>query len=393
MGRPPNEEPTQLTALLVMPNRELAREFSATLSVVRGFQVLSELKTYPSVQTLAIRLRQLQPDVLLMDLSADLEVAAGLIRAATEGNAGMRVIGLHSSSDSEVIVRSLRQGASEFLCAPFDPAIQHQALARIRKLLAPRDSDTRKAGTIVVFTSAKPGAGASTLAAQSAFALRELTGGRILLADLDPMSATVSFYLGAGASQPSECSADWGRPQPAAAGVDLLTVAALRQGTAVAPGRLHEVLEVARRTYAWILLDLPAVFHRSTLLTLPEADQAYLVTTPELPSLHLARKAVSFLGQVGMGKERVRVLVNRAERGPGLNRAELQTILNAPVHSAFPNEDAALDRALAEGEPLHGGSDLGRAVRQFARNLAGLDQTPAKDKAALPAVAPALEHA
>lgn len=393
MGKPAHEDSKQLTALLVIPNRELARQFSATLPLVRGFQILSELKTYPSAQTLAIRLRQLQPEVLLLDLSTDPDVSAELIRTATGSNAGVRVIGLHTSSDSEVIVRSLRQGASEFLCAPFDPAVQHQALARMRKLLSPRESGTRESGKITVFTSAKPGAGASTLAAQSAFALRELTGGRVLLADLDPMSATVSFYLGATAPGPSEPAADWGQPQPAAGGVDVLAIASLRPGTVVAPGRLHELLEGARRTYDWILLDLPAVFHRSTLLTLPEADQAFLVTTPELPSLHLARKAVGFLGQVGMGKDRVRVLVNRAERGPALNRADLETILNAPVHTAFPNEDAALDRALAEGEPLCRESDLGRAIRQFARNLAGLDQPPVKSKPALPAVAPALEHA
>ena len=43
-------------------------------------RVLADLKKYPSDQTLEIRLRQLQPEVVLVDVASDLETACLLIR-------------------------------------------------------------------------------------------------------------------------------------------------------------------------------------------------------------------------------------------------------------------------------------------------------------------------
>ena len=47
----------------------------------------------------------------------------------------------------------------------------------------------------MAFSSAKPGSGASTLAAQAAFALRRATSQRVLLADFDLMGGMIGFYL------------------------------------------------------------------------------------------------------------------------------------------------------------------------------------------------------
>ena len=63
--------------------------------------------------------------------------------------------------------------------------------------------------------------------------------------------------------------------------------------------RLHAVLEFARLNYDWIVIDLPVVFQRLSLMAISESDRAFLITTSELPSLHLARKAVNLLDQLG----------------------------------------------------------------------------------------------
>ena len=259
-------------------------------------------------------------------------------------------------------MRSLRQGAAEFLYAPFDAAIQEQALARVRRLIEPQGQTPHSAGTVAVFASAKPGSGASTLAAQTAFALGRLAGIRVLLADLDPMSGTVTFYLKAAGAAP-------GGVVKVRHGVDVFP-AGMAPGDSLDIARLRELLARARQDYGWILLDLPAIFHRATLLALPEADRTFLVTTSELPSLHLARKALTFLGQLGCGKERVRVLVNRVARHGALGPSDVEKILGAEVHHSFPN-----DWALAEGEPLECECELGRAIDAFAGVLAEAGST------------------
>src|SRR5579872_2965164 len=110
----------ELTALLVAPDRELADGFISSLARSHAFQIVTDLRSYPSSQTLDIRLRQLRPDVLLIDLASSLETAAELIRFAAALPSPPQVVGLHNQNDSRAILLSLRMGASEFLYAPFD---------------------------------------------------------------------------------------------------------------------------------------------------------------------------------------------------------------------------------------------------------------------------------
>jgi pilus assembly protein CpaE len=367
-----------LTALLIAPDRELARQFAASLPGACGFQILTELRAYPSRQTLEIRLRQLQPVLVLLDVATDLDLASEVIRWALAIDPSLHVIGLHVRNDPDAVVRVLHQGATEFLTAPFEQSVQRQAVERIRRLRRPAPQPAQHSGKVFVFTSAKPGSGASTLAAQVGFALGRSGASKILLADLDPMSATVSFYIKLGDSEPEGLDL-WDRIVPTVHGLDAMP----SPGVTAAPdppAMLHDFLERARTAYDWILLDLPAVFYRSSLLALPESDRTFLVTTPELPSLHLARKAVSFLAQLGFGQDRVRILLNRVERKSGLNSSDVEKILNAPVYRSFPNDYFTLDRALVEGQPITPGCDLAREIDEFARRL--VEPTPEESRAA-----------
>ncbi len=363
---------SELTALLIAPGRELAAEFKARLAETRAFQILAELKSYPGEQALEMRLRQIQPEVVLLDLATDLEKACGLIVRLVAAAPGVHVVGLHRANDSEAVMRSLRVGASEFLYAPFDPEVQKQALERIRRLLGPREEEPREPGRVLLFTSAKPGAGASMLAAQLGFAL-ERRRRRVLLADLDPMGGTISFYLKAP-PRPGDATvpaADWISLATPVCGLDVLAAPAIDAGDSMGPVTLAEFLEAVRQHYDWAVLDLPAVFHRLTLLALPEADSAFLVSTPELPSLHLARKAVVLLKRLGFGPERFTVLINRVDGRMGLRESDVSKMIDCPVEYSFPHDFHALDRAVAAGEPVAASSELGKSVESFARRLTG----------------------
>ena len=95
----------EITALLIAPDRELARKFLETIPQTRGFQILADLKTYPPHQTLEIRVRQLKPQVVLLDLSSDPSTAVELVRYIAALNPPMHVVGLHSHNDSQMILQ------------------------------------------------------------------------------------------------------------------------------------------------------------------------------------------------------------------------------------------------------------------------------------------------
>ncbi len=371
----------ELTALLVAPDRELASRLLATLAGARSFQVLAELKSYPTLQTLEIRLRQLRPDVVLLDVATDGEAAAQLIRFLASWRPQTLVVGLAPAHEPEMVLRTLRLGASEFLAAPFAAGEQREAVARLRRLKAP-EAGVRAAGRVAVFAAAKPGAGASTLAAQTALALRRQTGGRVLAADLDPEGASLAFYL---KLDPPATIADalergggldpacWAALVASCHGIEVLAGPSEPGGEAVEPSRLYDLIEFARQLYDWVVLDAPAVPRRTTLVALSASDRAFLVSTPELASLHLAHRAVGLLGQLGFGRDRFEVIINRWSKRHGVGAEEIRRMLAHPVAALLPEDPLALHQAVSLGQAVAAERELGRALEGLARTLAAAE--------------------
>ncbi len=369
-----------LSALAIIPDRELAAQLVSALERTRSFQVLSEFKSYPSLQTLEIRVRQTKPDVILLDLASDLDQACELIRLVSSLNLRAHVVGLHVRNDSDAILRCLRSGASEFLYAPFDIQTQNDAVARLHRLLQPGPVEQEEPGTIVAFSSAKPGSGASTLAAQAAFALRRTTSQRVLLADFDLMGGMIGFYLKLTNTkslldvlQMAERLQDggWASSVAVADGVDILPAPETPYAGPIEAARLHAVMEYARMNYDWVIIDLPVVFQRLSLMTISEADRAYLVSTPELPSLHLARKAVNLLDHLGFPKERFQIVMNRIDRRDEIAGSDIERLFNCAIDARIPNDYFSLHRAVTLGQPVDGHSELGKAVESLANRLSG----------------------
>ncbi|MBZ5596075.1 MAG: hypothetical protein LAP39_27850 [Acidobacteriia bacterium] len=370
-----------LTAVAILPNRSLAQEFLRALPESQAFRIVAEWTGYPLPSKLEAQLRQSRPDVILIDVSADLVQSARLIETISGVSRPVPVIALHTANEAAALLACLRAGAAEFLYAPFTPELQRQAGARVATLLPTEREEHTKRGRLVVFTSAKPGSGASTLAAHTAFALHEVTGERILLADFALWSGTIrllfklpgapSLAEALEAAEANRLNADpetWAALVQRKGGVDLLpSPGALSTGHAD-PSKLRRILDCARPVYDWVIVDLPTVFERLSLLMLPEADHGFLVTTPELPSLHLTRKAVSLLAQVGLSLDNFKVIVNRAGRADEVTLEAMAKIFKAPVYATFPNDYLSLHKSLSAGQPI-GPCVLERALWEFARAL------------------------
>ena len=376
-----NSRDAGLTTLLISPNRELSAQLSATLEESHAFQIVSDLKEYPGANGLEIRLRQLKPDVVLIDSATNLEVACDLIRVCAASQPPVLTVGLHRTNDTSAVVTLLRAGASEFLHAPFDPAEQKEAVARLRRLRQPEPEMPMSLGKVIVFSAAKPGAGSSTLATHTAHAIRKVTGKRVLLCDLDLENGTVGFYLKVQCAQSVQEAlyrADrldaglWSSCTVNAGGIDVLAAPDLPVSAPVDAAKLHDLLEYARLLYDWIILDVPNVFHRTALLAVSESDQAYVVSTSDLASLHLARKAISLLVQVGFGKERYQIVMNRMSKRDEIGGSDIEKIFNCPVYASLPNDYFALHRVISLGQPLAMDCELGRAIATLAGRVAGL---------------------
>lgn len=390
----------EIAALLIAPNRELAQQFVGTLPQTQAFQILADLKSYPPQQTLEIRVRQLKPSIVLLDLASDANQALDLVRYVSSLTPPVLVVGLHTHNDSQAILQSLRAGASEFLYAPFDLATQREAISRLRRLVQPEPQVETEAGHVIAFASSKPGSGASTVATQTAFALQKMTGKRVLLADCDLTGGTIGFYLKLSHSyslvdalQHAEHldSALWNSLTVNYGGVDILPAPAAPYADHLDGSRLRLLADQSRWMYDWVILDLPTIFSRTSLMAVSECERAYIVSTAELPSLHLTRKALTLVDQLGFPKDRFEVLVNRLGRKDGIGTADMEKLFGCGVHASLPNDYFALHRVVTLGQPLGPEGDLGRAIVNVAQRLTGsVSATGTKPAASVREVKPAM---
>lgn len=373
---------SQLTALLIAPNRDLAQAFVRAQTSVGAFHILSELKSFLTDDALGLRLRQLQPDVVILDLSSGLEQALDTLRAIQSYPEKTHVVGIHTCNDSDALLRSFRAGAAEFLYSPFDPDTIQSSHSRIQKLISPDLSFSDAEFAFVIgFTSPKPGSGASTLAAQTAFSLRRTGKGKILLIDLDLMGGTAGFYFKIQShgsivtllEQNSYLDASiWNTAVEGSSGIDVMPSPDEPSAIQLDQSKLHDILEFARRRYDWIILDMPSVFDKTTLLGMPEADMTLLVSTSELPSLHLTRKAIGMVRQLGFDQNRYKVVVNRLDKRDGISAGDMEKMFSAPLFATVPNDYFSLHRVVTLGEPLGKDTDLGKAIDSFSAKLIAL---------------------
>ena len=205
-----------------------------------------------------------------------------------------------------------------------------------------------------------------------------MTGQRILLADFDLTGGTIGFYLKLShnysvvdALQHAEHLDPtlWSSLAVSHGGLDILPSPAAPYAEPVDGGRLRVLIDYARQLYDWVILDLPTVFSQISLMALAECERAYLVSTSELPSLHLTRKAMSMITQVGLPKERFEVLVNRVERRDDIGAANLGEVVQLPgarqpaqrLFFAAPRGDA--------GAAAGSGRGIGKAIEKLAQCL------------------------
>jgi pilus assembly protein CpaE len=369
--------PNHLRALSICPGRELSQQFAAAGRQDKFFDVVAELQNYPAAAPLEIRMRQLRPEVLLVDVATDLAVASKLIQQITEALPAVPVVGLHLASDATAILTTLRVGATEFLFAPFDVAAQEAAVTRIRKLTDPTGGTERARGKMVAFTSAKPGSGATTLAVQTARALRKGDRRRVLMVDLNLNGGSAAFCMGvtpAATIEPLLVSGTridhgmWSHVVENVDGLDILAAPELPLAAPADAGQVAHVLDHARGLYEWIVLDLPCVFERLTLGCIAEADRAFVVSTPDLASLHMTRRAVKMLRQFGFDASRFGVLLNRMEDRSDLTSAELKKLFDCDVDRGLPSDPSNVGESLLRGVPLAGGA-FGKAVEGLATKL------------------------
>ena len=315
----------------------------------------------------------------------DAERALYLLQAVKQVFPGITTAAAHPAPPSDLILGAMRAGAEEFLTPPYD-------LTRLAEQVEQGvpTADSAAAGKLFCFIPAKGASGASTLALHLAESMSRVLGERVLFIDFDFHSGASAFRLRLKpaytlmealerTNQVRELWKQLVTPWktldilPAPSSSSALPVAALEQ----AP----KFFQAARSDYPCVVVDLPSAILASCRDVMSVADCVFLVCTPEVVSLHLAKRKLGELADAGLPRERIEVIVNRVNSGNALDVADISKLVGKPVYQTFENAYEAVNEASLRGDLLKGDTALGREFLKFASKILAAGQAAPGTKA------------
>ncbi|MBA2322658.1 MAG: response regulator, partial [Pseudonocardiales bacterium] len=143
-------------------------------------------------------LRQLHPELIILDVSDDPEVGIHLAQYLSESSPGQRFIAAGPNLAPELLLSAMRAGVADYLPKPVTPEALRTAVERLRLTMGGGTSKDgqKQPGLLYTFYSPKGGAGTTTVATNFAVVLQRLTGKKTLLVDLDLELGEIALLLG-----------------------------------------------------------------------------------------------------------------------------------------------------------------------------------------------------
>jgi len=370
-------------ALFICPNQKIIRDLAPLLHKHLPTFSGYDLTNYPMRHQLAEVLGSETPNLCLVEIGEQREAGLAMIPDLLRMDPKLPIIAVLSSNDPELVLRCLRQGASDFLIPPFTSEQVEAALQKIARLQPATPSTS---GKVYCIMPAKGGCGASTIASNLAYQMKR-GDKRVLLADLDPLAGTLSFLLKIKSNysfmdalaRSQDIDADlWKAVVTNRRGVDvLLSPEVMSEGMSDLKDA-SGIIEYARGTYDIVVIDTDGVYGEWNLSQAQSADEILLITTNELTALQAAQRALGYLDANNIGRFKVRLVINRYDRHMGLTKDVIGTALHTDIFHIMPPDYEAIQKSLMEGKLLGPTTSFGKSITSLADRLAGASEPPKK---------------
>jgi pilus assembly protein CpaE len=321
--------------------------------------------------------------ILILDFS-DAPLALPVARSV-DGRPQISSIAVKGGGTREELLQLMQVGVRDVL-ANFTSREMRQAAARASAKLACAQDIL---GDLFAFMPAKPGCGATTVATYATAIAAQMGPEPTLLLDFDIRLGVTSFLLKAegihtivdALLQTDQLDQDlWSSLVVQLGNLHLLGSGPVDFSRQVPPDRYTALLDFALRRYSLVTVDLPGTMDDQECETLMRSKRIFLVCTPDIGALHVARRKASWLQDLRL-TDKVAVVLNCVDRRSTLSVDDIQRIIQLPVRHILPANTGDISRAVQKGAILDSSSGLGKHIARIAGELAAGRPAPQKPNA------------
>lgn len=248
----------------------------------------------------------------------------------------------------------MNAGADEYIIKSSEALAKlGEALDRFLGADAPiedTDQTPREKGLLIVFLSAKGGAGTSSLCANLAMNIKDQQpDARVVVADLVLPIGSIAQIVGyegklnlvTVADLPSaQTNGEYFHkilPQPELWKFQLLAGSPDPQhGNNLKGERIGQIVDVLRSSYDFIILDIGRSLSRISLPLIQQADLIPLIVATDLSTVRLTKTVWEYLRSQKIDAQYIYAILNRAVGLEGLTKTEAEEIIGFPIKTTMP---------------------------------------------------------
>lgn len=323
------------------------------------------------------------PDAIIFESNGYPNEEIAVLSQLNVRHPNITLILLTADQAPEVLLGAMRAGVREVLPTPVGREAIQGAMARVEQKLA-LQSGGQKRGKVLGFIPCKGGSGATFLATNLAYILAAEENKKVILIDLSLNFGDACLFV--SDRKPAVTLADVARQimRMDAAFLASSLVSVLPnfgllaapedpvQAMEVKPEHIESLLNLARNQYDIIILDVGRALDPVSVKALDQADMIFPVLQLTLPFIRDARRLLDVFRSLGYARDKVKLLVNRFEKGGDIRLEDVERTLGGPVFKTLPNSFKAVAVSVNQGVPiskLSSNNPVTRSLQELARDL------------------------
>jgi pilus assembly protein CpaE len=328
-------------------------------------------------------------DAVILACPPSSDAALWFVREAVRADKERAVIVLSDGSPNGFVRRAFEAGADDVLV--LTPGADEMTAEQLRFALdkavvrrsGPAQGNGTALGSMICVLGPKGGIGKTLTSANLSVALAA-AGRRVVLVDLDLQFGDVGLSLGvtprrtvydlvkSGGSLDVEKIEAYLTPHPSGARI---LVAPLRpdQAGAVTIDFLRELYPLLRAGHDFVVVDTPPGFSPEVITSIDASTDVCVVGMLDSLSLKNTKLGLETLELMGYDRERIRVVLNRADTNVGVTQDDVKEVLGSAPDVLVPSHRDVV-RSVNEGNPMvlsRPRSEVAKAFHSLAADYVG----------------------
>lgn len=331
-------------------------------------------------------IEQTAPDVGVVALDNEPEQAINLIQKLASQAPETAILAASTETDGQLILRTIRAGAREFLTLPLGNDDLQEALQRVSQQKFGSSDGGGRSCEVISVSGATGGVGTTSTAVNLGCVLASDPHNSVALLDLDLALGDADVFLD---SIPDYTLADVVQ-NVSRLDIQLLKRSLTKHSSGLyllpRPVELHDTLSITdesirkvisllKASFTHLIIDLSKTYSAIDMAAIEGSNRLLLVTQLDLPCLrNVVRLMMSFEEIDGL-QNKVEIVVNRAGLDSGqISLKKAKETLGRDVFALLPNDYRTMVEVRNNGVPLiiqAPKAAITQAVRDLAAKLSG----------------------